>query len=154
MDALLRELLVPENVVFLHENDRESAMKSIVDHLYGHGNVDNNEEFLTALKKREQIASTGIGLGVALPHARLATMDHFCLGIGVKHEGAGIFWDSLDGSTVRLVFLIGGPEDRQKEYLTLLSSLTTVIKDEECRKEMSAAQTSEEVIEVLLKRQP
>ena len=62
---------------------------------------------------------TGIGIGVAIPHAKLEGYSDFFIAIGVQKK-KGIDWNALDGSDVKLIFMIGGPENKQTEYLKIL----------------------------------
>ena len=71
--------------------------------------------------KREKIVSTGIGMGVAIPHAKLPSFDRFFLAVGLQKVKDGIDWDALDGAPVRLIFMIGGPANQQTDYLKILS---------------------------------
>jgi PTS system nitrogen regulatory IIA component len=67
--------------------------------------------------------------------------------IGIQ-RGRGIDWDAIDGSPVRLIFMIGGPENKQTEYLKILSHLTMAIKDEERRKKLLKAENAKDVIDL------
>jgi len=152
-DIQLKRYLKPAFVVFLNQESRDEAISSLVNCIDGKEGIPDKESYLSALKKREGIISTGIGMGVAIPHAKLDSFSDFFIAIGIKQQGIGIEWDSLDGSPVRIVFLIGGPNKKQTEYLKLLSQLTGAIKNEEKRKMLLAAQNAEEVIEILCKTQ-
>ena len=106
--------------------------------------LKDKQLFYQAILERERIVSTGIGMGVAIPHAKLSGYPHFFIAIGIHYKG--IAWDSIDGLPVRLIFLIGGPDDKQTEYLQLLSHLTLAIKDEEVRKKMLQLSRPEDII--------
>ena len=67
--------------------------------------------------------------------------------IGIQSK-RGIEWNALDGAPVRLIFMIGGPENKQTEYLKILSHLTMAIKDEERRKKIIKATKAREVIDL------
>ena len=104
------------------------------------------KQFYNAIIKREQIVSTGIGMGVAIPHAKLEDFDHFFLAVGIQKVKEGIEWNALDGASVRLIFMIGGPADQQTEYLKILSCLTAAIKDETRRKHILSADSTDQVV--------
>jgi len=80
-----------------------------------------------------------------VPHAKLTGLSRFFIAIGIQSK-KGIDWNALDKAPVRLVFLIGGPEGRQTEYLKILSQLTSAIKDLDLRREILQMQTGEDVI--------
>lgn len=135
-------------VLFLNEDERDAAIERLVDQLASVGSLKEKEKFYQAILDREGIVSTGIGFGVAIPHAKLKQADRFMIAIGV-HRGEGVEWNALDGRPVRLIFLIGGPEDKPTEYLKILSQLTQLIKNDSLRKQLLQAQTAEEVISLL-----
>lgn len=128
----------------LDSNDRDGALRELVDLLDMKGKLHDKEAFYHAILEREKIVSTGIGMGVAVPHAKLSGYETFFIAIGIHHKG--IHWGALDGIPVRLVFLIGGPDDKQTEYLQLLSRLTLAIKDEERRKKILQLTHPEDII--------
>lgn len=132
-------------VAFLDVNNRDDALKKIVDLLDVEGKLLDKQAFYHAILERERIVSTGIGMGVAIPHAKLEGYRHFFIAIGIQAQ-QGIEWKALDGSSVRLIFMIGGPETCQTEYLKILSRLTMAIKDEERRKKLLKAKNAKEVI--------
>jgi PTS system nitrogen regulatory IIA component len=84
-------------------------------------------------------------MGVAVPHAKLAGLSEFFIAIGIQNK-KGIEWNALDKAPVRLVFLIGGPEGRQSEYLKILSQLTSAIKNLDLRREILQLDTGEDVV--------
>ncbi|HEY5235368.1 MAG TPA: PTS sugar transporter subunit IIA, partial [Rhabdochlamydiaceae bacterium] len=69
------------------------------------------------------------------------------IAIGIQ-GGRGIEWNSLDGSQVHLIFMIGGPDNRQTEYLKILSRLTMAIKESERRKALLKATSAKQVIDL------
>ncbi len=137
-------------VAFLDSISRDEAIDVLLTLLDEEGKLPNRNHFRSALLHREQIVSTGIGMGVAVPHAKLGDLRDFFIAIGIQRQ-KGIDWNALDKAPVRLIFLIGGPDDRQSEYLQILSQLTTAIKDADLRKELLKAQTADEVIALFQK---
>lgn len=142
----ISSLLKKEQILFLDAKSREEACTTLAEALDQGGHLPQLEEFEKALLEREKIISTGIGMGVAIPHAKLSGFSDFCLAIGIQ-KAEGIDWDALDGSHVHLIFMIGGPADRQTDYLKILSRLTGAIKDEKRRSALLKCQTAEDVIQ-------
>lgn len=132
-------------VTFLDVPTRDDALKKLVNVLDTEGKLFDQESFFQAILSREKIVSTGVGMGVAIPHAKLQGYPHFFIAIGIQAR-QGIEWNALDGLPVRLIFMIGGPENRPTEYLKILSWLTLAIKDEERRKKLLKATKPAEVI--------
>lgn len=135
-------------VSFLTVNSRYEAISVLVGNLSEKSNFVDEKVFQKAIIDREKIVSTGIGMGVAIPHAKLDLLDKFFISVGIQ-QNRGIDWDSIDGASVRLVFMIGGPDNKQDEYLQILSRLTLIIKDEALRKKLINAENEEEVINLL-----
>lgn len=131
-------------IAFLDEPLRDEALAKLVDVINEAGYLPNRKEFYEAIVAREKIVSTGIGMGVAIPHAKLPHYQDFFIAVGVLKRG--IDWSALDAGPVRLIFMIGGPDNKQTEYLQILSRLTVVIKDEEKRKKMLAAHDADSVM--------
>ena len=144
LNLLISKYLNPNLVILLEVDDRNSALQTLVDLLDAQGKLKDKEAFYQAILEREQIVSTGIGMGVAVPHAKLPSYKTFFIAIGIHPKG--IAWEALDGVPVRLVFMIGGPDDKQTEYLQLLSRLTLAIKDEERRKKILQLTDPEDII--------
>jgi PTS system nitrogen regulatory IIA component len=139
--------LDPRLIAFLDVNTRDEALGQLVTVLKRSGKLKDSQAFYDAILEREKIVSTGIGLGIAIPHAKLQGYQDFFIAIGIQGK-RGIEWNSLDGSPVRLIFMIGGPESKQTEYLKILSHLTMAIKSEERRKQLLKAVTPEAVMEL------
>jgi nitrogen PTS system EIIA component len=146
-EPIISRYLDERLVLFLEADHRNEALQALVSALSGAGKLHDESAFYQAILEREKIVSTGIGIGVAIPHAKLAGYSDFFIAIGIQKK-KGIDWNALDGSLVRLVFMIGGPEDKQTEYLKILSHLTIAIKDEERRKKLLSATTASEVLDL------
>lgn len=142
----ISKYLDPRLVAFLDVSSRDEAIAALVEMIYKAGKLQDKDAFFDAIIERERIVSTGIGMGAAIPHAKLASYDEFFIAIGVLNKG--LDWNALDGAPVRVVFMIGGPDDKQTEYLQILSSLTHAIKDERVRKKMLTLKSAEDMMEL------
>lgn len=138
-----------ELIAFIDADLRDDVLRKLVDVVYEAGKIQDKDQFFNAILDREKIVSTGIGMGVAIPHAKLHSYDHFFIAIGLLKKS--VDWESLDGTPVRIVFMIGGPDDKQTEYLQILSHLTHAIKDEELRKKLLNLSEKSEIIELFEK---
>ena len=140
----LSSYLQPELISFFSVENREEAIESLVDLAFRQKKVSHKDQFLQAIIDREEIVSTSIGMGIAIPHAKFPEMEDFFILIGIQKE-KGIEWDALDKAPVRLIFMIGGPDHKQTEYLHLLSQLTTALKNEPLRKKLISCENVKEV---------
>lgn len=106
----------------------------------------NTDELVTALIEREKIMSTGIGFGIAIPHAKIKSVKEIAFAIGISRKG--INFDSLDGKPVNLIILVAAGERQHKDYLKLLSRIMSYLKDEKIRKRIIHADNPEKIIEL------
>lgn len=146
MDKHISHYMDPELVVFLNTTTRDETLHSLVDYIYKAGKLKDEKTFYQAIIDREKIVSTGIGMGIAIPHAKLPAFDHFFITVGILQRP--VDWHSLDGAPVRLIFMIGGPDDKHTEYLQILSGITQAIKDEEKRKKLLTLQQPSAILEL------
>lgn len=145
----ISQYLSPNLIQFLDVKTRDEALHALVKGVCDEGKIASENEFYEAIIDREKIVSTGIGMSVAIPHAKLPTYEDFFITIGVLKNG--VDWNTIDDSPVRLIFMIGGPDDKQTEYLQILSGITSSVKDEERRKKILRSTTAAEIIELLEK---
>lgn len=149
-DFQITDYLSADGVAFLESTSSEDAINSLVDRLYRTEKIHERALFTKALLLREDQSSTAIGDGIAIPHARSDSFDHFFLAIGLVRS-ENLVWDASHSDPVRIIFLIGGPDNRPDEYLQILSHLTTAVKSTEERAALLACQTPQQVLSYLSK---
>src|SRR6187399_2081368 len=93
--------LAPDLIAFMDVKTRDEALRILVNKLSASGKLKDAETFFQAILEREKIVSTGIGMGVAIPHAKLPEYNDFFLAIGILNQGVN--WHALDGAPARLV---------------------------------------------------
>lgn len=142
-----QDLLIREHIFFLKNVSKDEALRSLVEKLASQGTRLDEKSFCDTLFRREKLTSTAIGLGAAIPHAKMPTLDHFFLAVGIAKEG--IEWGADDELPVKFIFLIGGPDNKPIEYLSLLSSLTKAIRSDDVLNKLMHAKTSDEIIKAL-----
>jgi mannitol/fructose-specific phosphotransferase system IIA component (Ntr-type) len=133
----LADYLTPDRVVDLESRSKEQALEELTRTFQGAPEVTDVDALLAALLERERIASTGIGLGVAVPHAKIECVKDFAIAYGRSQHG--IEYDSFDGQPVHHVILIAGPPDEQQLYLRFLATITMRLKDATLRAVLAAA---------------
>ncbi len=146
-EPIIFPYLKESNVLFLNVSSRDEALNKIVGELKESQLIAQDESFLSALLARESLVSTGIGLGCAIPHAKLPYIQDFFISIGIIRNG-GIDWKSIDNSPVKLIFLVGGPTLEPNRYLKMLSALTEAIRSESFRREMMSCHHPKEVLKL------
>lgn len=105
------------------------------------------EEFARALEDRENLATTGIGRGVAFPHARTASVDGIL--IGFARSQRGVEFDALDGEPVHLVFMMGTSPECVEEYLKVLARISRMLRKGNAKERLFEAKSPDDVLEII-----
>ncbi|MDC7251031.1 MAG: PTS sugar transporter subunit IIA [Sphaerochaetaceae bacterium] len=132
------------SVLFLNNNDKKEILTKMVSEAESKDLISDKKEFEDALFERESIMSTDVGWQVAIPHAKLKTISKFFVIPAVLKNDTD--WKAGNNQSVKLVFLIGGPANDQKQYLQILSKVSLVVRNPERRKALLAATSAEEVL--------
>lgn len=143
----LGEFLTPERAVDLRSRTKDAALMELVETLASADEVKNREKVLDAVRERERIVSTGIGLGVAVPHAKIPEVSEFLLAYGRSRDG--IDFASIDDRPVHHIVLIVGPPDRQPRYLQFLASVTLTLKRADLRRQLELATSTSDLHRIL-----
>ena len=129
--------------------DKSEVLAQIAARLAENDLVDDRDEFLAAVNKREIQGCTAIGRCLAIPHARSKTLKRIV--IAMARLRSGIDFGAEDNDPVRLVFLLGTPEDKAGEYLKVLARLSKLLKGNGLRKDLLKAASAAEVLDLLEK---
>lgn len=132
----LSGLIAPERCIDLKSTDKQGALRELCAAMATSKNIGDSKAFQKAIVDREAILSTGIGLGLAMPHAKVPTVRDFTIALG--RSKAGIDWDSLDGAPVHIAVMIAASDRQAVEYTRVLAAIVTRIKDEAVRRRMLA----------------
>ncbi len=133
----------------LTAEDKESVIRELVGALVESGKVatSDSEDIVRAIIKREELGSTGIGRGVAVPHTKHPSVERLVGTVGISHEG--VDFDSLDGEKVQLLFLLVSPPDRPGDHLRALENISRQLRDDMFCKFLKQAKTSEDICQLL-----
>ncbi|MBN2650921.1 MAG: PTS sugar transporter subunit IIA [Spirochaetales bacterium] len=115
----------------LKSRDKYGAMTELIYRAPVFKRLKSNKKFIDAVFEREQIKNTGFGHGVAVAHGRDCSISEISLALGVSHDG--IDYGAYDGKPVKFLFMIATPEANKDEYLRILASLMTVMRNKEFR---------------------
>ncbi len=145
----LQAYLQPQRVLRLHGQTKAAAMDELMDVLGGDDSPDiDRERLAAAVWHREELMSTGIGQGLAIPHVRLAGLKQAVMAVGLRPEGLGDY-EALDGQPVTIVVLIAAPQGQHETYIRLLAKIAEVLKHEDCRQAVLTAETTEQAHQIL-----
>lgn len=144
----ISELLLPAAIILdLKAKEKVEAIKELSSILIDEGIINDADEFFTAILKRENLESTGIGSGVAIPHARTKAVKNIVLAFG--RSQVGVDFSSLDGKPSHLIFLIAAPEQKKSEYIITLARLSKILRSEQVRIRLNQAKTPEEILTII-----
>jgi mannitol/fructose-specific phosphotransferase system IIA component (Ntr-type) len=144
----IRELITENNVVTdLRAADKLDAIRLMARFVCSTAELDRADEVAEKALEREGEMSTGIGFGIAIPHARLSGLDRLYMAAG--RSTAGIEFDSLDGLAVNLLFMLVSPADIPAAHTEALSALSRVLSYEEVRKGLLSAASAAEFADIL-----
>lgn len=144
--ATIGALLTEANVrLGVEASDKTELIRTLVAALAKNPDEDLND-VTEAVLGREALLSTGVGYGVALPHAKTAGIDETRTLFAVT--AAPIEYDAFDGQPVRLVFLIVGPAQSSKSHIQILGRISRILNDEQVRGKLLRAVTASDVIAV------
>jgi len=125
----------------------EEAVRELAETMVAAGRLDDAEGVCRAVIKREELGSTGIGNGVAVPHTKWPGVDRLCMAAGNSLEG--VAWNSLDGEPVHLVFMLVSPADGANEHLHALEVLSRMLCDDTARRFLIQSATAEDFYAIL-----
>jgi fructose PTS system EIIBC or EIIC component len=126
--------------------DKRELIRRMVDQLTQAGVVADAEGVTNALLDRERVMSTGIGGGVAIPHAQSASVQG--LAVSLARPQKGIDFESLDEKPVQLVFMIVGPEERGG-FIRILARISRLLYAGDLQARLLVARTADEVIQIV-----
>lgn len=123
---------------------KEEIINKVVDVVNEGGCLNDVEQYRKDVFEREALESTGIGYGIAIPHAKSKGVSNSCFTL-VKLENK-IEWKSLDDNPVKFVIMLAVPEDEKNEFLTILSSLATRLMDDDFRESLLNSENQEDIL--------
>ncbi|WP_027956354.1 PTS fructose transporter subunit IIABC [Halobacillus kuroshimensis] len=141
----ITDLLTEETIVLnMSASSKPEAIDELVDKLDEAGRLNDRGGFKKAIEDREGQSTTGIGDGIAIPHAKTNAVQNPAIAFGRSQEG--LDYESLDGQPTHLFFMIAASEGANNTHLETLSRLSSFLMDNKFREQLEAAQTKEEII--------
>lgn len=129
------------------KNTRDEAIDELIDQLAKNDYITDEKELKDAVLKREAEATTAIGMNVAIPHAKSSAVKQPV--VAVMNNKHGINWDSLDGTSPNIVFLIAVPNDSSDTHLKLLQRLSRTLMDDNIRQQLIEATKTQQIYDLL-----
>ncbi|MFN3149593.1 PTS sugar transporter subunit IIA [Bremerella sp.] len=129
----------------LESKDKEAVIRELAASLVASGDImeDSAESIIKAILKREELGSTGIGRGIAVPHTKHPSVEKLVGTVGVSSEG--VDFNSLDGESVHLFFLLVSPPDRPGDHLRALENISRQLRDDMFCKFLKQSKSVEDI---------
>ncbi|WP_129115833.1 PTS sugar transporter subunit IIA [Halegenticoccus tardaugens] len=139
------DTLMPESLISLEEPpaEKDAAIEYLLDLAVDAGRVDDRDAALDALFERESQTTTGVGMGIGIPHAQTDAVAR--PSVSFARSSAGIDFGAMDDEPATLLFMILVPEEGADEHLEILSSLSRTLVHDEVREDLHAAETEADV---------
>lgn len=145
-DFLETEVVIPD----IQAADKAGALEELVQRLAEHHQVGHAGRLLEVIQAREQVCSTAIGEGVAIPHGKVPGAKRVVAAFARSLKG--IDFDAQDGQPTHLFFLLVAPENSTSEHLNALARVSRLIKDRALREKLMQAGSAEEIMQVIRDR--
>ncbi len=145
----LTRALSPQSCILLQSSTKIDAINEILGVLSESEKITDKQDLADAIFQREQLMSTGIGLGIGLPHVRLDSVVDIAMALGVSTTPIEDY-ESLDGKPVRIIVMIAAGKDQHAKHVRLLSHVTARLKKSSIRKNVLAAQDANQMYQALV----
>ncbi|MHC5067054.1 MAG: PTS sugar transporter subunit IIA [Planctomycetota bacterium] len=127
--------------------NKDEALRTLAEACHGSPQVHDHAAFTSAIFDRERVSSTGIGNGIAVPHAKLPTIDGFTIAIGISRDG--VEFEARDGAPVSIMIMIAASDKDRDTYLRVLATVAGLLKDADRRAALVAAEDATAVLAAL-----
>jgi fructose PTS system EIIBC or EIIC component len=148
----ITDLLTKDTIILeLKAKTKETVIEELVNQLDAAGKLHDKEAYKEAIFAREAQSTTGIGEGIAIPHAKTTAVKTPAVAFG--RSKVGIDYESLDGKPSHLFFMIAAPEGANNAHLEVLSRLSTLLMNASFRSRIESASTAEEIVDVIREKE-
>ena len=144
LSALLKEKHIN---LSLKGSDKKQILRELAEIVAKSAKLKDKKAFLSAVIKREKLGSTGIGNGVAIPHAKIDEVKGFVLGFG-RREG-GIDFEALDGEKTFLFFVLAAPKDEVGGHLKILAKIAHIVQDKFIIEQLKRAKDKYDALKII-----
>ena len=144
----VKNILSPDRVVFITQSAKRDALTELANVLANAPQVKRGDELLSEILKREELMSTAVGRGIAIPHVRLSSVTDLVMAVGVCRTPISDF-QTVDDKPVNLLIMIAAAYNQHTYYLQTISYFSAKLKSQELRDAIANAATEKEVYEHL-----
>jgi PTS system nitrogen regulatory IIA component len=145
----IESIISPDRVVFLNYSSKRDALMALAENLANAPQIKNREELTLEIARREELMSTAIGRGIAIPHVRLASVTDLVVSVGISRVDI-VDFQALDDDPVRLLLMIAASYNQHAYYLQTLSFFSARLKKASLRNALLQAETVQEVYTLMV----
>lgn len=145
----IQNIISTDRILFLNYSKKRDALVALAENLASAPQIKNRQELISEILRREELMSTAIGRGIAIPHVRLSSVTDLVVSVGVSTCDITDF-QSLDDMPIRLMFMIAAAYNQHAYYLQTLSFFSSRLKGAELRANLMACTTPKEVYDLLV----
>ncbi|MEQ8818884.1 MAG: PTS sugar transporter subunit IIA [Sumerlaeia bacterium] len=148
MPIVPHEMFHPTRVIELQATEKEAVLRELGTVLGTSDNVLDPGELIEKIIERERTLSTGVGIGVAVPHVKIASVQDFVVAVGISEKG--VDFQAIDDLPVHIVVMIGCHSSQSGDYLKVLSTLVRALKDESFRQRVRSAESPGAIVDLFI----
>jgi PTS system nitrogen regulatory IIA component len=145
----IENIVSPDRILFLNYSTKRDSLLALADNLATAPQVKNRQELASEIIKREELMSTAIGRGIAIPHVRLSSVTDLVVSVGISQIDI-IDFQTLDDQPVRLLFMIAAAYNQHAYYLQTLSFFSAKLKGKDLRQALMAVKAPQEAYTILI----
>lgn len=145
----VKNILSPDRVVFIDQSSKHDALVELAEVLAKAPQVKNESELVSEILKREELMSTAVGRGLAIPHVRLSSVTDLVMAVGVCKKPLEDF-QTIDDQPVNLLFMIAAAYNQHAYYLKTISYFSGKLKGNELREALLKAEDTRSVYNLLI----
>lgn len=144
----INEILDPAHVILLETDSKDTALLTMLERLSDTGAIKDKASIAEGIFQREKLMSTGIGLGIAIPHVRMDGISSLLMAVGLSTEDITDY-ESLDSQPVRLIFMILAGKDQHTLHIKTMAAISRRIKSPVLREMIVQARQPEIIYNLL-----
>lgn len=146
----IKNFLSPDRVIFVKNSSKRDAIIELADVLAVAPQIKNKDELVTEILKREDLMSTAVGRGIAIPHVRLSSVTDLVMAVGICKKNIEDY-QTVDNEPVNLLIMIAAAYNQHTYYLKTISYLTAKLKNQALRDTLKNSATPREAYDALVK---
>ncbi len=144
----IKDILTPENVMLLESNSKDAALLEMLEKLADNGVVSQKEAIVEGIFQREKLMSTGIGLGIGIPHVRMDGIEDLMMAVGLTASELTDY-ESLDNQPVRLIFMILAGANQHTQHIKTMAAISGRVRNTVLREMLMQAEDTTTIYELL-----